>query len=236
MTEEPDQKIPHYYGHRRRLRDRFNKIGSQSLQEYEILELLLTYVIPQRDVKPIAKKLLERFGSIKGIFEAAEDELQSIPYIKEKFTTLLRLIREINFIYMKQKLLEKPINNLKNIADFCIEKFGNKKEEEFHIFYFDANLQIMQDSYFPAKDFYFQGSIDKTVVYPRRIIEEGLKQKAYGIIIAHNHPNGILEPSESDKKLTEVINIATKSVGLTLLDHIIVTSTDYFSFKEAKLL
>lgn len=227
----------HYLGHRKRLRDRFNKIGPCSLQEYEIVELLLTYALPQRDVKPIAKQLLNKFGSIKGIFDAPEEELKSIPFIKENFTTLLKLIKEISAIYRKQKALETPApNNLEEIANYCIEKFGNKKEEEFHIIYFDSNLRIIYENSFPAEEFYFSGTIDKAIVYPRKIIEEGLKQKAYGVIIVHNHPNGKLEPSEYDKNLTKVMDIALKYVDMVLIDHFIITSTNYFSFKKEKLL
>ncbi len=233
-----NKKEKHYLGHRKRLRDRFNEVGPDSLQEYEFVELLLTYVLPQRDVKPIAKKLLEKFGSIKGIFDAPEEEIQSFSYIKEKFITLLKLIKEINAIYRKQKALEEPvtIDNIHNLAQSCIEKFGDKKEEEFHVFYLDSNLQIKKDNSFPGKEFYFSGTIDKTVVYPRKIIEEGIKQKAYGIIIVHNHPNGKSEPSEYDKNLTNVLDIATRSIGMVLFDHLIVTSTGYFSFKKERLL
>ncbi|MCX8083020.1 MAG: DNA repair protein RadC [bacterium] len=227
----------HYLGHRKRLKERFNKIGPQSLQEYEIVELLLTYVLPKRDVKPIAKQLLGSFSSIKGIFEASEEELYKIPYIKENFTTLLKLIKEINSIYRKQKALEIPITQtLEEIAFYCIEKFGNGLDEEFHVLYLDSNLKIKIENSFPLKEFYFSGTISKTVVYPRKIIEEGIKQKAYGIIIVHNHPNGILTPSEYDKNLTKILDIATKSVGIVLFDHLIITSSNYLSFKKEKLL
>lgn len=237
QNNNQSNKEKHYLGHRKRLRERFNKIGAHSLQEYELLELLLTYVLPQRDVKPIAKELINRFGSIKGIFDASEEDLQTIPFIKEKFTTLLKLIKEISAIYRKQKALDTPVtNDIHNIATYCIEKFGYKKDEEFHVLYLDSNLRIKNENSFPAKEFYFSGTIDKTVVYPRKIIEEGLKKKAYGIIIAHNHPNGKLEPSEYDKNLTKVIDIALKTVGMVLFDHLVVASTGYFSFKREKLL
>ncbi|MEO0302135.1 MAG: DNA repair protein RadC [candidate division WOR-3 bacterium] len=230
-------KKEHYLGHRKRLRDRFNKIGPQSLQEYELIELLLTYVLPQRDVKPIAKVLLEKFGSIKQIFDAHEEELRKVPFIKDKFITLLKLIKEISAIYRKQKALETTVSqNLDTVAEYLIEKIGDKKEEEFHVIYLDSSLKIQSDEKFPSKEFYFSGTIDKTVVYPRKIIEEGLKQKAYGIIIAHNHPNGKLEPSEYDKNLTKALDIAIRSVGMVLFDHIIVTSAGYFSFKKERLL
>lgn len=227
----------HYYGHRNRLRNRFLQIGIDSLQEYEIIELLLTYVIPQKDVKEIAKELLSKFKSIKGIFEAEEEDLKSIPYIKDKFITLIKLIKEINAIYRKQKALEKPIHNsIEEIAQYCIEKFGYNKEEEFHVLYIDNKFQILQEKSFPTKEFFFKGTIDKTVIYPRSIVEEGLKRKAYGLLIIHNHPNGNVQPSDYDINLTKFLDISAKSVGLTLIDHLIVTSNEYFSFKKQKLL
>lgn len=235
--EKEKNKGKHYIGHRKRLREKFNFIGPHSLQEYEILELLLTYVLPQRDVKPIAKELLNKFGSIKGVFDAPEEELYTIPFIKENFTTLLKLILEINSIYRKQEVIQKPLlESLDGIAKYCIQKIGNKKEEEFYVFYLNSKGEIINDNSFPANEFYFSGTIDKTVVYPRKIIEQGLKQKAYGIVIVHNHPNGKLEPSEYDKNLTGVINIATKSLGMVLFDHLIVSSDGYLSFKKEKLL
>lgn len=227
----------HYIGHRERLRKRFTLIGSHSMQEYEIIELLLTYVLPQKDVKKIAKELIEKFGSIKGIFDASEEELHKIPFIKERFTTLIKLIRELSAIYRKQKALEIPVvNDIEYLANYCIEKIGYKKEEEFYVFYVDSNLKILGDSTYPSSEFYFSGTIDKTVVYPRKILEEGLKRKSYGLILVHNHPNGKSEPSDYDINLTKVIDIASRSVGMLLCDHIIVTSNCYFSFKKGKLL
>jgi DNA repair protein RadC len=229
-------KDKHYIGHRTRLRERFIQC-LEGLQEYEIVELLLTYVLPQRDVKEIAKGLLKRFGSIKGIFDASEEELKSIPFIKEKFVTLLKLIREINVIYRKQKASEIPISqSIEEIAQYCIDKLGDKKEEEFHVLYLDCNFKILIENSFPASEFFITGTIDKTFVYPRKIIEEGIKRKAYALLIVHNHPNGSLKPSEYDKNLTKLIDIAAKSVGMILFDHFIVTSAGFFSFKQQKLL
>jgi DNA repair protein RadC len=227
----------HYLGHRTRLRERFVKGGPESLQEYEIVELLLTYVIPQADVKPIAKELISKFGSIKGIFDASEEELQTVPFIKDKFVVLLKLVHELNAIYRKQKLLDVSVpESLDNIADYCIEKFGDKPEEEFHVIYFDSKLNILQDAHFPAKEFFIQGTIDRTVVYPRAIIERGIKIKAYGMVLAHNHPNGKLEPSNPDINITKVIDIAAKSVGMLLYDHLIVSSNGYLSFRKEGLI
>ncbi|MGC8483410.1 DNA repair protein RadC [Desulfurella multipotens] len=227
----------HYLGHRERLRKRLMQFGSEGLQEYEIVEFLLTYVIPQKDVKPIAKELLNRFGSIKGIFDASEEELKSVKYIKDRFIALIQLIKEINAIYSKQKALEQPaFESIGMIAKYCIEKIGHKMEEEFLVIYLDSGLRLQSEKDFPAKEFYFSGTIDKAVVYPMAIIEEALKRKSYAFIIVHNHPNGKLEPSEYDKNLTKAIDIAAKSVGIILYDHLIVTANSYLSFKKERLL
>jgi len=231
-----DADNKHYIGHRTRLRNRFMQ-DSTGLQEYEIVELLLTYVIPQKDVKEIAKELIHKFGSIRGIFDASEEELESVPYIKDKFVTLLKLIREINAIYRKQKASEISVSqSIEEVVQYCIEKFGDKKEEEFHVLYLDSTYKIQIEKAFPLNEFYFTGTVDKTVIYPRQIIEEGIRKKAYGVLLVHNHPNGLLQPSEYDKSLTKVIDLSTRAVGMILFDHIIVASSGYFSFKEKKLL
>jgi len=230
-------KSKHYLGHRSRLRKRFEDFGLNALQEYEIVELLLTYVLPQKDVKPIAKELLNKFGSIKAIIEADENDLKSIKYIKDKFVVLIKLIKEVNAIYKKQKSLETSLStSIESIAEYCIEKLGNKKEEEFLVIYLDSGFKIQKEENFPAKEFYFSGTINRTAVYPRKIIEEALKRKAYALLIVHNHPNGSIEPSEYDKNLTKLIDMALKPLELILYDHIIVSSNAYFSFKKEKLL
>ena len=227
----------HYLGHRKRLRKRFEELGIGALQEYEIVELLLTYVLPQKDVKPIAKELLSKFGSIKGIMDADENELKSVKYIKDKFVTLIKLIKEINIIYKKQKSLETSLlTSIEEIAEYCIEKLGNKKEEEFLVIYLDSGFRIQKEENFPAKEFYFSGTINRTVVYPRKIIEEALKRKAYALVIVHNHPNGIVEPSEYDKNFTKLLDMALKPLEILLYDHIIVAGNSYFSFRKANLL
>jgi len=227
----------HYLGHRKRLRNRLIQLGTEGLQEYELVELLLTYVLPQSDVKPIAKELINRFGSIKGIFDAEDEELKSVKYIKDKFISLIRLIKELNVIYHKQIALEKPVlNSIEEIAKYCMARMGCKMEEEFLVIYLDSSFKILSEKDFPAKEFYFSGTVDKAIVYPRTIIEEALKRKSYAFILVHNHPNGRLEPSEQDKILTKAIDITARGVGLILYDHLIVTADKYLSFKKEKLL
>ncbi|HON97175.1 MAG TPA: DNA repair protein RadC [Bacteroidales bacterium] len=230
------EQEPHYKNHRSRLRNKFMHYP-ESLQEYEIVELLLTYVIPQKDVKEISKNLLNTFGNIMGIFEASEEDLRAIPYIKDNFITLLKLIKEINAIYRKQLASVIPVTkSMEEIVQYCIEKFSEEKEEKFYVIYLDSNYHIIKDKPFPASEFHYDGTVDKTVVYTRQIIKEGLDRKASAMIISHNHPNGILEPSEYDINLTKLIALSAETVSMTLYDHLIVAPNGYFSFKESKLL
>ena len=230
------EQEPHYKNHRSRLRNKFMHYP-ESLQEYEIVELLLTYVIPQKDVKEISKNLLNTFGNIMGIFEASEEDLRAIPYIKDNFITLLKLIKEINAIYRKQLASVIPVTkSMEEIVQYCIEKFSEEKEEKFYVIYLDSNYHIIKDKPFPASEFHYDGTVDKTVVYTRQIIKEGLDRKASAMIISHNHPNGILEPSEYDINLTKLIALSAETVSINLYDHLIVAPNGYFSFKESKLL
>ncbi|RKY38092.1 MAG: hypothetical protein DRP72_02470 [Candidatus Omnitrophota bacterium] len=229
---------PHYLGHRKRLREKFERFGLEALQDYEIIELLLTFSLPRKDTKPIAKQLLNKFGSIKGIFEASPEELRLVPFIKDKTINLINFIKEISAFYHKEKIQEKPLpENLPELADYCIKKFGNKQEEEFHVIYLDSKYYIIrEDLSFPAREFYFKGTVDKVPVYPRKIIEEALKLKSSALVIIHNHPDGNLTPSEYDIALTKTLDIACKSLDIILYDHLIVSSNSYLSFREKRLL
>lgn len=237
MHNEKSKKH-HYLGHRKRLRERYEKRGLESLQNYEIIELLLTFSLPYRDTKPIAKELINKFGSIKGIFDASPSDLKSIPYIKDKTVALITFIKEISALYRKEMAQEIPVSvNIQELAGYCIERFGNNKDEELHVIYLDSKSSIIkEDLSFPAKELYFKGTADKAPVYPRKIMEEAIKLKANALIIVHNHPDGRIEPSKDDINLTKALDIATKSLGISLYDHLVVTSNAYLSFREKKLL
>jgi len=222
---------PHYLDHRKRLRQRFLNQGIDSLQEYEIIELFLTFVIPQKDVKKQAKEIIEKFGSIKGFFEADENELREIKYFKEKAITLRKFIKEIALLYQKQVAEEIPLTFSRDeLIKYCIDQLGHKEEEEFWMFSLDSKYSIIKENLIS------KGLIDKAPVYPRKIIEQAVQQKAFAILLVHNHPNGNLKASEQDITITKAINIPAKVLNIELYDHIIVTGSDYLSFKDEGLL
>ena len=231
MNNKSEKNKPHYIGHRNRLRKRFVNHGIESLQEYEIVELLLTFSIPYKDVKPIAKELISKFKSVKGIIDAPVEEIKKVKYVKDKTVELIQFIKAISIYYQKQKAQEVPISKTHGeLVDYCIKKMGDKKDEEFRVISLNSTLSMLAD------DLISQGTIDKAFIYPRKIMETALKNKAYAIILVHNHPDGKLEPSEYDINITKVLEIPAKVLGLLIYDHLIITSNGYFSFKKEGLL
>lgn len=222
---------PHYIDHRKRLRNRFMQQGLEALYDYEVIEILLTFAIPRRDVKPIAKNLLKKFGSLKAIFEADEEELKTVLYVKDNAVELIRFIKEVSILYMKQKSMEVPVDfSNERLIKYCIEKIGNKTDEEFRVIYLDSKYSIIGD------DAISEGTMDKINVYPRKVMELALKNKAYALVFTHNHPNQNVQPSEQDIKLTKALILAAKSVGISVFDHLIVSQNSHFSFREEGLI
>jgi len=222
---------PHYSGHRKRLRQRFMKHGIESLQDYEVVELLLTFSIPQKDIKPTAKDMLKKFGSVKGIFEASSEELKVFSNVKDKTVELITFIKEISALYQMEKAKESPIlKTPKELIDYCIKKIGDKKDEQFRVIYLNSRFSIIDD------DVVSKGTIDRATVYPRKVMEMALKKKACVLVFTHNHPDGDPQPSEYDINLTRALNLAAGTLEIMVYDHIIVTPSNYFSFREKKLL
>jgi DNA repair protein RadC len=221
----------HYTDHRTRLRNRFLEQGINNLQDYEIVELFLTFVIPHKDVKPAAKLAIEKFGTIKGFFDADEKELSKIPYFKEKALTLRMFIKEVALLYQKQQVEQIPVSQSKDdLIQYCKNKLGFKKDEEFWIISLDSKHAIINENLIS------KGLTDKTPVYPRQVLETAMKNSASSILLLHNHPNGNPEASEQDKTITKAIDIPARVLNISIYDHIIVAGENYFSFREQKLI
>jgi DNA repair protein RadC len=214
-------------GHRQRLKQKFKTAGIDALHEYEVLELLLTYVIRQQDVKPLAKALLEEFGSLKGILDTELADLQTVSGIGEHSAILLKLVKEIAALYLKQKAKEKKqVTCTSELLDYCRTVMGGKRDEEFCVIYLDAQNQIIEFETIQ------RGVVNQAVVYPR----QALKKKASAIILAHNHPSGHVRPSDADIRLTKTIQETAKVLDILVHDHIIVGENRFFSFREEGLM
>ncbi|MDA8124692.1 MAG: DNA repair protein RadC [Deltaproteobacteria bacterium] len=214
-------------GHRRRLKEKFRTAGMEAFCDHEVMELLLTYAIPQRDVKPQAKALLREFGSLRGIVDAEIDELEKVPGIGGHSAILLKLIKEIAALYLKQRAKEKKqVTCTAELLDFCRTVLGTKKDEEFCVIYLDAQNQIIEFETIQ------QGVVNQAVVYPRQVLERALKKKASALILAHNHPSGHVRPSDADIRLTRTIQETAKVLDILVHDHIIIGENRFFSFRE----
>jgi len=233
MKEEEERKTtePHYLMHRSRLRNRFLMHGIYSLQPYEIIELFLTFVIPQKDVKQAAKQAIEKFSTIKGFFDADEKELSQIPYFKDKALVLRLFIKEVALLYQKQQAELMPVSQSKDdLLNYCKNKLGFNKNEEFWLISLDSKNSIIKENIIS------KGITDKSSVYPRQVLETALINGASSILLLHNHPNGNPKASEQDITITKAIDIPARVLNITIYDHIIVAGEKYFSFREQRIL
>ena len=226
-----NKEKPHYYGHRQRLKEKIIKQGAGSLADYELLELILMLAIPRRDVKPLAKDLIEKFGSFGNVITADFNDLLSVNGIKETTIAALKTIEASAIQMLACEVFKKPlIDSFDKLEDYCKISMAYNKIEQFRIFFLDVKNRLIAD------ELQQKGTVNHTPVYPREVVKRALELGASSIIIAHNHPSGDAEPSQSDIMVTRKINETTKAVGITLIDHIIVTKDSCFSFREKNML
>jgi len=226
-----DIKKPSYYGHRKRVKQKFKETGFIGWHDYEIVELALTYAIPHRDTKPLAKKLIEHFKTLDAIFNADINDLNAIKGISEHTALFIRLIYDIAL-----KMLEKKMYTINLVAspedgyNYLKLLLEHKPDEEFVALFLNNKNCVI------AHETIQRGTVDETIIYPRKIAERALYHHATGVVIAHNHPAGSLIPSDNDKKVTKSIKDALRTVDITLLDHILIGKNGYYSWKDKRQL
>ncbi|UDQ99178.1 DNA repair protein RadC [Lentisphaerota bacterium WC36G] len=218
-------------GHRQRLKQRFLSNNLAGMHDYEVLELLLTYSIPRRDVKPLAKRLLAEFGSIANVFDADIKELVKVKGIAENSAILISLLRNIATMYLEQQALDVDVlRSPKKVYDFARMKLGNSNIEQFLVIFLNIKHHVI------CCEIMSKGTVDRTVAYPRDIMRMALTNSATGIILVHNHPTGVCEPSINDINLTERIVASADTCDVAVLDHIIVSKNDFYSFRQNGLM
>lgn len=213
----------HYQGHRERLRERLAK-NPDKLWDYEILELLLGKVLTRKDTKPLAKELLLRFKSIKGVLDAKPAELRNVPGFGPALESFWLLLRELLARYVESPVRQRVLlSSPEAVAAMARSRLAGHEHEETWIAYVDTQNRLI------AWEQNSKGSIDQTSIYPRDIMERALLLKASGFILVHNHPGGCSSPSAADLQITESIKRSAQALGLRFLDHIIVTDSEHFS-------
>ncbi|WP_338936606.1 RadC family protein [Fusobacterium polymorphum] len=225
-------------GHRERIKEKFLKNGIDGFAEYEILELLLTYCIPRKDTKPIAKELLNKFKSLDNVFKADFDKLSAIDGLGKNSIVFLKLIGDLPSIIYKDELKNKKlvdketlkISNKDVLLKYLRNKIGYEEIEKFYVLYLSSSNEVIE---FEENSV---GTLDRSSVYPREIYKKIINLNAKSIILAHNHPSDNITPSKCDIELTNEIAKGLKNFGALLIEHIIITKNSYFSFLEEGLI
>jgi DNA repair protein RadC len=218
--------VPHYYGHRRRLRERMIAAGAESLPDYELLEMLLFAANPQGDVKPTAKALLANFGGFGEVLSADPDALSEAG-LGLAGIAAIKSVREAALRLMRLELQERPIvGSWDKLIDYCNAQVAHNKVEEFHVLFLDRkNVLIKHERQ-------QRGTIDHTPVYPREVVKRALDLGASALILVHNHPSGDPTPSKADIAVTQDIKKAAAALGVILHDHIIIGRNGHTSLRD----
>lgn len=222
---------PDYLEHRKRRREVYLKSGFEGWQDYEILEFLLFYALPYKNTKPMAKKLIKKFETLNGVLTADFDKLQTVKGIGEHAATLFKVVKDISTIYLEKQMQNINVVSSPSIAvEYLRLKLVKSREEKFIVLFLNNQNHVLSSEILQT------GTVNKSVVYPRTIIERALKHNATGIILAHNHPSGTLEPSKEDIVISNKLKEACKNIDVNLLDHIIITDSGYLSLKAKSLI
>ena len=222
-----EAKKPGYLGHRQRIKEKYEKSGIDGWLDYEVLELVLSYAIPRKDTNPIAKELISRFKTINGVLDSDRRDLQTIKEISGHAALFLKLLKDVAILYAENGIQNRDLlSSAKVVYDYLKASLKGAVDEEFKMLFLDSRNQLI------AVETFKIGTVNRSVVYPRKVVERALYNHAVGVIIAHNHPAGTLQPSQDDRGVTIAIKEALKTVDITLLDHIIIGNNDYYSFRN----
>ncbi len=226
-----DSDTPHYHGHRDRLRARFQEAGAETLPDYELLELLLFRSIPQRDVKPLAKELIQRFGSFAEVLGAPAARLTEVKGVGDGVALDLKIVEAALKRMAKGAVGKRPVlSSWSSVLDYCRMAMAFAEREQFRILFLDKKNILIADEVQQT------GTVDHTPVYPREVMRRALELSASAIILVHNHPSGDPTPSGADMRMTrELVDIA-KPLGVAIHDHIIVGRDGHASFRSLGLI
>ena len=223
--------VPHYAGHRERLRQRFLTAGPESLADYEMLELLLFQAIPRRDVKPLAKELIQKFGSFAAVISASPRELAETGDLGDSTIAVIKIVQAAALRLARIEVLSRPVlSSWQQLLDYCRSAMAREKTEQFRLLFLDRKNALLAD------EVQQRGTVDHTPVYPREVVKRALELGATALILVHNHPSGDPTPSRADIDMTREVVKAASALGITVHDHLIIGKTGEASFRSLGLL
>jgi len=223
--------LPHFHGHRERLKARFHDAGPDAVADYELLELILFQAMPRRDVKPVAKALLARFGSFSEVLAAPEARLTEVEGVGEAAARHLKVIQAAAQRFARDAVRTRPLlDSWSAVIDYCRAAMAYEAIEQFRVLFLDKKNFLIADEVQQT------GTVDHTPVYPREVIKRALELSATAIILVHNHPSGDPTPSRADIQMTKSVIDIAQPLGIVVHDHIIVGKDGHASFKGLKLI
>ncbi len=218
-------------GHRERLRAMATKTGLDKLPEHQALELLLSYVIPQKDTNPLAHALIKKFGSLAGVFEASPTKLKTVKGMGEVSASFISTCGQIPQIYKNSKIKDKvSLTTPQKAIDYFENIVAIGSHEKFYVAYLNSRCEVLKHENFSS------GSVSKVAIDIKELVHNILQLPTTGIIVCHTHPEGEAKPSKDDMDFTRKLTITLQSIGIKLLDHIILAKDNYFSFLNEGLL
>ena len=230
-SEAPAATGSDHKGHRQRLRERFRKTGEQGLADYELLEFLLFSALPRQDTKPIAKALLQRFGSFPAALAAPRERLKEIPGLSDISIDVLQAVHASVIRFHKAGLEKRQVlDSWQKVMDYLQVSMGLAPVEQFRILFLDKKNALIADEVQQT------GTVDHTPVYPREVIRRALELSATALILVHNHPSGDPTPSRADIQMTKKIVDIAGPLGIEVHDHIIVGLRTNVSFRSLQLI
>lgn len=224
----PSGTTPSYIAdHRKRLRLRFTEGGAAAMPDYEMLELVLFRAIPRRDVKPLARALMDRFGDFNRVLTAPAERLRDVAGVGDAVITELKIVEAAAHRMARARVLEQNVvSSWDALLDYCHTTMAHRETEQFRVLYLDRKNVVIAD------EEQARGTVDHVPVYPREVAKRALELNASAMILVHNHPSGDPTPSQTDITMTDQINAACQALGLTLHDHLIIGKSRELSFRS----
>jgi len=218
-------------GHRARMRARLLTAGPDALADYELLEMVLFIALPRRDTKPIAKTLMDRFGSFAGAIAAPLNDLRNVEGIGESGAAALKTVQAAALRLAKAEVMERPVlANWDRLMDYLTAAMARERIEQFRVLFLDTRNRLLAD------EAQARGTVNHTPVYPREVVKRALELQATAIILVHNHPSGDPTPSRDDVEMTREVANAARALSIVLHDHVIVGNGRWLSFRREGLL